>query len=93
MSSTTNEQAAQTGPDGLPVDDIGLAVFAEEKLYTAVVSDSLDEVGIRSQAMREYLRPVYACRKFAGRARTIACSDLYHIPDRIYARKLSLQRA
>ena len=84
MSSTTNQQG-QTASDGLPEDDLGLAVFAEQKLYTAVVSDALDQVGIRNQAMREYLRPVYHCASFAGRARTIACSDIYHIPDDPYS--------
>src|SRR5262245_62014031 len=88
MSSIRNHEAPQTAPDGLPADDIGLAVFAEEKLYTAVVSDALDHVGIRSQALREYLRPVYRCPRFAGRARTIACSDLYHIPDDPYSTEI-----
>jgi regulator of RNase E activity RraA len=85
MSPITNEDASRTAADGLPLDDIGLSQFAEEKLYTAVVSDALDQVGIRNQAMREYLRPVYRCRRFAGRARTIACSDVYHIPENPYS--------
>jgi regulator of RNase E activity RraA len=85
MSPITNEDASRTAAGDLPVDDIGLAQFAEEKLYTAVVSDALDQVGIRNQAMREYLRPVYRCRRFAGRARTIACSDVYHVPDDPYS--------
>jgi regulator of RNase E activity RraA len=57
-----------------------LCAFVEQNLYTAVVSDALDELGVRHQAMREYLRPVYAQCKFAGWARTISCSDIYHIP-------------
>ena len=83
METTKNEQIVMAA-DGLPADDIGLAIFAEQKLYTAVVSDALDHVGVRTQAMREYLRPVYPCGRFAGRARTIACGDLYHIPDDPY---------
>ncbi len=66
-------------------NDIGICEFAEQALYTAVVSDALDQLGIRSQAMREYLRPVYPRCRFAGFARTIACSDIYHIPDDPYA--------
>jgi len=85
--SSTNQQA-HAAPDGLPEDDLGLTVFAEQKLYTAVVSDALDQVGIRKQAMREYLRPVYRCGRFAGRARTIACSDVYHIPDDPYSMEI-----
>lgn len=57
-----------------------LCEFAEKHLYTAVVSDSLDQLGVRNQAMREYLRPVHNRCTFAGWARTISCSDIYHMP-------------
>ena len=56
--------------------DLDLCTLAEKQLYTAVVSDALDQIGMRNQAMREYLRPVYACKPFCGWARTIACSDV-----------------
>lgn len=65
--------------------DIELCEFAEKHLYTAVVSDSLDQLGVRHQAMREYLRPAHDKCKFAGWARTIMCSDIYHIPEDPYA--------
>jgi 4-hydroxy-4-methyl-2-oxoglutarate aldolase len=65
--------------------DIELCEFAEKNLYTAVVSDSLDQLGIRGQAMREYLRPVHQQCTCAGWARTIACSDVYHVPDDPYS--------
>lgn len=68
--------------------DQDLCTLAEEKLYTAVVSDALDQVGARNQAMREYLRPVYPCKAFCGWARTIACSDVYHIPPDPYAMEI-----
>jgi regulator of RNase E activity RraA len=78
MQSSTN-----TGlPDGLNLE---LCEFVEQNLYTAVLSDALDELGVRHQAMREYLRPVHAQCKFAGWARTISCSDIYHIPADPYA--------
>lgn len=67
-----------------PPWDIEVCEFVEQNLYTAVVSDSLDQLGIRHQAMREYLRPVHARCKFAGWARTIACSDIYHVPPDPY---------
>jgi 4-hydroxy-4-methyl-2-oxoglutarate aldolase len=72
---------------GLPNDGLGqdLCAFAEENLYTAVVSDALDQLGVRNQAMREYLRPLHARCTFAGWARTISCVDVYHIPDDPYA--------
>lgn len=64
--------------------DIELCEFAEKNLYTAVVSDSLDQLGIRGQAMREYLRPIHSRCTCAGWARTIACSDVYHTPPDPY---------
>ena len=64
--------------------DLELCAFAEQNLYTAVVSDSLDQLGVRNQAMREYLRPVHTRCTFAGWARTISCADIYHIPDEPY---------
>src|SRR2546425_12760140 len=64
--------------------DLDLCAFAEQNLYTAVVADSLDELGVRNQAMREYLRPVHTRCTFAGWARTISCADIYHIPDEPY---------
>lgn len=66
------------------LSDLELCEFTEEHLYTAVVSDALDQLGARKQAMREYLRPLYASCKMAGWARTITCSDLYHIPENPY---------
>jgi regulator of RNase E activity RraA len=64
--------------------DLEACEFAEKNLYTAVVSDSLDQLGVRHQAMREYLRPVHKSCVFAGWARTISCSDIYHIPENPY---------
>ena len=63
---------------------IALAEMAERELYTAVVSDALDQLGVRHQAMREYLRPVHPGCVMAGWARTITCSDVYHIPVDAY---------
>src|SRR6266478_8794294 len=65
--------------------DLELCSFVEQNLYTAVVSDALDQVGARHQAMREYLRPVHPGCRFAGWARTISCSDIYHIPADPYS--------
>jgi 4-hydroxy-4-methyl-2-oxoglutarate aldolase len=60
----------------------------ESTLYTAVVSDALDDLGLREQVMAEYLRPVGPNVKFAGRARTIACMDVYHIDDDPYGMEI-----
>jgi hypothetical protein len=37
--------------------DRDLCSIAEERLDTAVVSDAMDQIGVRNRAMREYLRP------------------------------------
>lgn len=68
--------------------NIEICEFLERNLYTAVVSDSLDQLGIRQQAMSEYLRPLHRPCKFAGWARTIACSDVYHVLDDTYAMEI-----
>jgi regulator of RNase E activity RraA len=65
--------------------DLALCEFAEKNLYTAVVSDSMDQLGVRHQAMREYLRPLYSSCKVAGWARTISCSDQHYIPADPYS--------
>ena len=64
--------------------DLELCRFAEQQLYTAVVSDAMDQIGVRNQAMREYLRPVHGRQAFAGWARTIECSDVHYIPEEPY---------
>jgi len=51
-----------------------------EDLYTAVISDVLDALGYRDQAMTADIRPVYAGAKLIGRAHTVLSSDIYHIP-------------
>ena len=60
----------------------------EEQLYTAVISDSLDELGYRNQALREFIRPLSADDRFAGWARTLAYADVYHIPPAPYAMEI-----
>jgi 4-hydroxy-4-methyl-2-oxoglutarate aldolase len=68
------------GPEFLP--------FIEQRLYTAVLSDALDELGTRHQVMREYLRPVHSGCRFAGWARTITCIDCTEIPFPPYQREI-----
>lgn len=60
----------------------------ERSLYTAVISDSLDDLGFREQAMRENLRRVYPCRPFAGWAFTLACIDVYRVTAEPYAKEI-----
>jgi len=71
-----------------PANDSALFDHITRNLYTAVLSDALDEVGVRDRAMREHLRPLEPKTVLAGRARTILCMDMYHIPDNPYAMEI-----
>lgn len=73
--------------DGRPIApaDNGLFTHIETTLYTAVLSDALDEVGIRDRAMRENLRPLSPDMVFAGWARTVLCMDVHYMPEHPYA--------
>jgi len=68
--------------------DLELFRHIENHLYTAVVSDSLDELGYRDQALREFMRPLSPDDCFAGWARTLACVDTYHVPGDPYAMEI-----
>jgi regulator of RNase E activity RraA len=65
-------------------EDLELFAHVEAKLYTAVVSDSLDEMGYRDQAMRKDFRPLDPSFRCVGWARTIQCVDVFEIPDDPY---------
>lgn len=80
--------ASRVHSDTTTEDELDRYRSMEEGLYTAVVSDSLDQLGRRNQAMHERLRPVHASCCFAGRARTIAWSDVYHIDADPYAMEI-----
>jgi regulator of RNase E activity RraA len=65
--------------------DVEVFLHIETNLYTAVLADSLDELGYHNQAMREWLRPLAGKQCFAGWARTMLCMDMYHVPPEPYA--------
>lgn len=55
-----------------------------EKLYSAVISDLLDQNGFRDQAMSHQIRPIHFDHVTVGRAMTVLCTDVYQIPDLPY---------
>jgi regulator of RNase E activity RraA len=69
--------------------DLDLFAHLENTLYTAVVSDALDDLRFRDQAMAEHLRPVGSTVKFAGWARTIACIDTHHVDEDPYGMEIA----
>jgi regulator of RNase E activity RraA len=68
----------------LETADLKLLEHVEKNLYTAVLADALDEMGLRDQAMRETIRPLSPDPVIAGRARTIICMDVYHTCENPY---------
>ncbi len=68
--------------------DIQLFTHIETNLYTAVVADSLDELGYDRQVMRESLRPLAPGFCFAGWARTISCMDVFYVPADPYGMEI-----
>ena len=83
-----NNESARRSRGPATAADLELFKHVEENLYTAVISDSLDELGYRDQAMREFMRPLSAHDKFAGWARTFSCVDVYHISSDPYAMEI-----
>jgi 4-hydroxy-4-methyl-2-oxoglutarate aldolase len=56
----------------------------EKTLYVPVVSDSLDSLGHRNQAMGPHIRPLRDDFRFVGRARTVLWMDVYEPDPRPY---------
>jgi len=62
----------------------------KEKLYTAVVSDVLDSVGFRHQAMRHDIRPLHPDFVVVGRARTAYWIEEYKVRDNPYLNEIEM---
>ncbi|HTI01773.1 MAG TPA: RraA family protein [Acidisoma sp.] len=52
-----------------------------ESLFSALLSDCLDQVGLRRQAMPSRIRPLDESQILVGRARTGAYMEVYHVED------------
>ena len=71
------------------LDETQLFDQLADELYTAVISDILDGLGFREQAMTADIRPVFGGAKLIGRAHTILSSDIYHTPPDPYALEIA----
>jgi 4-hydroxy-4-methyl-2-oxoglutarate aldolase len=68
----------------MPQDDLEMVAFVKEHLYVAAVSDILDELGYRDQAMHRRLRPLLPDMRncgFVGRARTARWMETDYIVE------------
>lgn len=61
----------------------------ETTLYTAVVSDVLDSLGYRDQAMHARVRPIYHGASFIGRAHTLESVDVHERPADLYEMEIA----
>jgi 4-hydroxy-4-methyl-2-oxoglutarate aldolase len=59
-----------------------------ERLYTAVVSDCLDRLGVRDKAMRPDIRPLAPGMQVCGVAATALAHEVQSIPGEPYIREL-----
>lgn len=85
MSLTSDESIRRASGKAVAPADEELFQHIEKNLYTAVISDALDDMGICDRAMRERLRPISPGAVFAGWARTILCMDVHYMHPDPYA--------
>jgi 4-hydroxy-4-methyl-2-oxoglutarate aldolase len=69
--------------------DTELFDFMERELYVSVVSDVLDSLGYREQAMDATLRPIYKDAVAVGRAHTVLSTDVYQLPEDPYSAEIA----
>ncbi len=71
------------------LSDLELFDFVRERLYSAVISDVLDELGYKEQAMGREIRPLSPDFVLAGRAKTILWVDVYEAGPDPYAGEIA----
>lgn len=59
-------------------------------MFTALLSDCLDAVGLRHQAMPSRIRPLDEAQILVGRARTAAYMEVYHVEDGVNPYELEM---
>lgn len=62
--------------------------LVEEKLYTAVCCDIMDDFGYRNQAMRHNIRPIKEGMVVVGRAKTMLAADVYSVSADCYKHEI-----
>ena len=70
-------------------NDLKLFDMMKEKLYSAVLSDALDQVGLRDQAMRADIRPVFPEAVAVGRALAALSVDIYEVLENPYEKEIA----
>ena len=65
-------------------NDLEMFDLMKSKLYSAVLCDALDQVGVNDAAMRADVRPVYPDAVVVGRALTVLSADVYEVVEEPY---------
>jgi 4-hydroxy-4-methyl-2-oxoglutarate aldolase len=65
----------------LPSDPAALAAHVREKFFVSLISDVLDGLGYRDQALPARIRPLEEASVLFGRARTGLYRDVYAVPE------------
>ncbi len=63
--------------------------FMQREFYVSVVSDVLDGLGYRAQAMDATIRPIYKDAVVVGRAHTVLSTDVYQMPTDPYSAEIA----
>lgn len=63
--------------------------FMQRELYVSVVSDVLDSLGYREQAMDATIRPLWRDAVVVGRAHTVLSTDVYEMPSDPYSAEIA----
>lgn len=61
----------------------------QQTLYVSVLSDVLDRLGYRDQAMDATIRPIYTDAIVVGRAHTVLSTDVYAMPSDAYSAEIA----
>ncbi len=71
-----------TTPTTVPTGDRERIELVTTRLHTAVLSDVIDRLGFRDQAMDARIRPAWPGAVIAGRAHTLLTADIFEVrPD------------
>ena len=62
-----------------------------QTLFSALLSDCLDQIGLRRQAMPSRIRPLDESRIMVGRARTAAYMEVYHVEEGVNPYDLEIE--
>lgn len=62
----------------------------KENLYSAVISDMLDEIGMRNQTMDPRIRPLTPDTVVVGRAKTVLVANSYQAPEVPYKKLIEV---